>query len=89
MTGKIVPWKESLNSPSFFEIGENSYSDDYEYVDMSEADMLSALEEFLSIENWEETPLQKEYKKALTPLHLELFYAQGAPCDCYLRKTNS
>lgn len=87
-TGKILPWKDYITSPAFFEIGENSFCADYDYIDMSEEDMINALEEFLAIKVWEYTPLQKEFRNSLTPLHLELFQAQAVPCDCYLTKTS-
>lgn len=87
-TGQIISWKEHLNSPCFFEIGDNQYCPEYEYVDLSEEDMMYALREFLSIRDWAHTPLQKEFRQCLTPLHLELFQAQAVPCNVYLEKTS-
>ena len=93
-TGKILPWKAHLESPCFFEIGENNYSNSlFEYIDMSEEDMIGALEEFLLLlsqpeEKWiGYTSLQKKFKASLTPLHLELFLARAVPSDHYLMKT--
>lgn len=95
-TGHILSWVEHITSPSFFEIGENDYTNDsYEYIDLSEEDMVGALEEFLLLlprpeRDWTNyTPLQKEFKKTLTPLHLELFLVKGVPSDYYLKKTEA
>lgn len=87
ITGKILSWEEHLRSSCFFEIGENSYSTEYEYIDLSEEDMLGALQEFLSIRDWKLSPLQKKFRETLTPLHLELFYSQAVPCEYYLKKS--
>ncbi len=95
-TGKFLSWKEHLESPCFLEIGENNYSDNlFEYIDMSEEDMIWALEEFLRLlnepeEKWNEyTPRQIEFKESLTPLHLDLYLIQAVPSEHYLQKTEA
>gem|GEM_PF-1699022 len=48
-TGKIFSWREHLESPNFFEIGTNVYSQGIEYIDMEEEEMMAALHEFLPL----------------------------------------
>lgn len=94
INNKILSWKDHITSSYFFEIGDNSYGNDIEYLDMSEEDMLEALDEFLSLLSKSDaqwlnyTNLQQEFKNSLVPLHLELFLSKAVPCEAYLKKTH-
>ena len=93
-TGKLFSWQELVTSPNFFDIGQNTYGTPIEYVDLEEDEMMSALQEFLPLVYLPEsqwlnyTTLQKEFKAALSPLHLDLDLTRAVPSDSYLKKTN-
>lgn len=88
--GRFLTWKEFLASPSFFDMGKHNYDPEIEYVDLTEEDMLAALEEFLPMvkeDKWfDYTPQQMQFKKTQTPLHLDLYHSKAVPCDIYLKK---
>lgn len=91
-TDRKLSWKELLQSPAFFDISSFAFLEDIEYTDMSESEMLEAVDEFLPYvdktkEEWlKYSFLQQEFKKQLTPLHLDLHYIKGVPCESYLVK---
>ncbi len=93
-TGHILPWKELLESPSYFDVGSKSYQN-MEYVDLEEEEMMAALKEFLSLislppEGWlNYTETQKEFKNRLHPMHLDLYYVKSVPSDAYLTNSKS
>lgn len=88
---RVLSWKETLSSPSFFDIGYHNFDPEIEFQDLSEEELLAALEEFLPLvtqsdEKWlEYTVEQQEFKKHVHPLHLDLYDIKGVPCDVYLR----
>jgi len=91
---RLFSWKDHLNSPAFFEIGENLYEKKcIEYIEMSEDDLNTSLEEFLLLLKHNEwntlTTLQQEFMSTLTPLHLELAIASAVPSAHYLELTNT
>ncbi len=95
-TGEYLHWKELLTSPTYFDVGEQGPNKGYEYCNMSEEEMVAAVEEFLPLigaseERWSaRTERQKEFQKLLTPFHLDLYdVTQGAPCDTYLARYSS
>lgn len=89
-SGSYVHWQDFLNSPSFFDVGSHSFSNDIEYVDMREDEMVRAIEEFLPLAqnpnfDWSKpTALQAEFSRRLTPLHLDLYHCKALPCECFL-----
>lgn len=89
-TGRYLSWKELITTPLFFDIGAKKFDDQVEYLDLEAEEMMTALEEFLSLvpkpaQDWlNYTERQSAFKKTLTPLHLDLYSIKGAPCDCYL-----
>lgn len=90
-TGNELSWQEILNSPCFFDVGTIT-DQQVEYVDLEEKEMLSALEEFLSLihkptEEWlNYTENQRNFMKSLHPMHLDLFQVKHVPCECYLSR---
>ncbi len=89
-SGEYLPWQDMLQSPAFFDMSSKAYLDDVEYVDMSEEEMMCALEEFLpqtlgDDERWSHySEQQLHYRKLLTPLHLDLHAIKGVPLNAYL-----
>lgn len=86
--GRKLSWKELLQAPCFFDLGKKNFDPEVVYEELSEEDLLKATSEFLQVYqegNWEQsTPLQKEFKESLTPLHLDLYRVKALPCDSYL-----
>lgn len=88
---RLLNWREALASPSFFDIGYHNFDPEIEFQDLSEEELLAALEEFLPLltqpdEKWlEYTPEQREFKMHVHPLHLDLYEIKGVPCNAYLR----
>lgn len=92
--GREISWKELLENPIFFRISQMS-APGFEYIDMSEEELVEALKEFLVLlaipgeEKWlNYTPLQQEFKNALNPLHMDMYHIKGVPCDSYLKRTS-
>lgn len=90
---KLLSYAELLADPVFFHIGDDpSWPQNYEFIDMTPADMLAALREFFILlkqprEAWSAcTPLQRHFKSHLASYHLDLFHIPGMPCDSYLRR---
>jgi len=89
--GKILSWKEILSSPVFFNVAFFEFGKDFTFLEMDEKDIVQSGREFIDNfkhNSWELTPLQKEYKKTLTPLHMDLYHIQGVPSDCYLASSD-
>lgn len=84
-------WKEALQHPSFFHSFNQSSPLDYQLKEMSEDELLSAVQEFVALvpqplESWFKlTNLQSEFKATLTPLHMDLYHSEATPCDCFLK----
>jgi len=91
---RFVTWREQLNSPCFFDLGKRSYHPDLEYLELEESELIDATQEFIKLltlpeEGWlNYTVNQNEFKKELTPLHLDIFLIKGAPCEAYFRDWN-
>lgn len=91
-TGRMLGWQELLLSPHFFDMGHHSYGESVQYVDLEEKEMLEALEEFLPLLEKEDgewmrySALQQSFKDRVSPLHVELYFSRGVPCDAYLKK---
>jgi putative glycosyltransferase (TIGR04372 family) len=87
---RFVHWKELLKRPCFFDVGILSFEEGIEYIDLSEEELLNAAIEFLDllpreISAWKEySPLQKEFKQAVHPAHIDLYDVEEVPCDAYL-----
>lgn len=91
--GKILTYAELLQESVFFHIGDDpAWPEKYEFIEMTEEDMLAALREFSILlqqprEAWSDcTPLQRHFKGLLTSYHLDLFHIPGMPCDSYLSR---
>ena len=92
--GGYLNWNEYLSHPVYFQIGQLNFSKDkLEFIEMSEDDLLNALEEFIIlIEGGVKefnllTGKQKEFKEQLEPFHQDLYYIDGLPCNSYLIKS--
>lgn len=89
-TQRVLHWKELLERPCFFNVGELSFEAGIEYREMEEEELVLAVEEFLELlslprSKWSEyTFLQKEFKQSLHPMHMDLYAISEVPCDCYL-----
>lgn len=87
---KFLHWKELLQRPCFFDVGILSFEEGIEYIDLSEEEILNATKEFLTllhleISEWTKySPLQKEFKQAVHPVHIDLYDISEVPCDAYL-----
>lgn len=91
MDQKNLSWKEFLKSPGIFQLGSRYFCKNIEFEEMTKDEILDAVKEFLPMlskkdSEWENyTSLQSEFKKHLTPMHMDLYYIKGVPCDCYLK----
>ncbi len=89
-TQTLIHWKDLLKRPCFYDIDSMSYEKGIQYIDLEEEEMLTATEEFLNLlsKSYSEwinyTPLQKQFKTLLHPMHLDLYDIVDVPCDSYL-----
>ena len=94
-TGQFLSWRKHLNSPCFFNIQTNNFEEKIDYLEIDSSEMMEALNEFLSLlsqpdSNWNQlTPRQTAFNESLTPLHMDLYYIPGVPCDAYLARCES
>ena len=88
--GRSFSWQQLLQEACYFDLGKSNFDHEVIYEDLSEEDMLTAVEEFLPLvqnNSWLDlTPLQKAYKESLNPLHLDQYRVLSVPCDVYLRR---
>ncbi|MDR3623748.1 MAG: TIGR04372 family glycosyltransferase [Chlamydiales bacterium] len=89
-SGKLFTWRELLNAPFYYDIGATGFCERIEYQDLTEEELLSAVEEFLPLANapvsaWKKyTQKQQAFKDALHPAHLDLYQIKSVPLNCYL-----
>ncbi|MBF5059054.1 sugar nucleotide-binding protein [Candidatus Neptunochlamydia vexilliferae] len=91
-TGEILSIKELLNDAAFFDFGVVSANERLEYLEMSEEDLLAAIQEFTPLvsqptDKWlEYTEKQKEFLNCIDSTHIDLFHCKAVPCDFFLRQ---
>ncbi len=87
-TGKPIPWKQLLDHPSLFCFGSVPHDPSVEYRDISRDEILQAVKEFhntVQEMSWDRlTERQKDFRKSVTPFHMDLFYTETVPLDSYL-----
>ncbi len=87
---KYLCWDEIFKHPTFFDYGAFTLARNIEYHELSEEELLNAVEEFLPLidkplEKWlEYSPLQKSFKESIDPTHLDLYHCKGVPCTSSL-----
>lgn len=89
--GEKLSWQEMLKDPSFFNVGDFSFGDSVEYEELSEEELLAALDEFIPLvenDTWDQmSSAQKAFRDALYPLHLDLHAVQAIPFETYLKQS--
>jgi putative glycosyltransferase (TIGR04372 family) len=94
-SGALLSWEELLKKPCFFDIGPIAHDLDIEYMNMSEEEIMRALQEFVllvedpAVDWMQLSAAQRTYREKLLPLHLDLFYIPGVPCNAYLASNSN
>jgi putative glycosyltransferase (TIGR04372 family) len=85
--GREITWREYLQRPEFFEIGNYCPVEDTQYKDLESGMADIVLSEFCRYVESKDTcysEIQSEFRSMLRPYHMDLYLAQSTPLDCYL-----
>lgn len=85
--GREITWREYLQRPEFFEIGNYCPVEDTQYIDLESGMANTVLSEFCRYVESKDTcysEIQREFRRMLRPYHMDLYLAQSTPLNCYL-----